>query len=72
LPAHAVAVERGTRSGLQYAYDATMQKLKIQQDRPMAVREAILACRSAGIVSIMGVYAGFVDKFPLGSLILRP
>jgi threonine dehydrogenase-like Zn-dependent dehydrogenase len=58
-------------TGLQYAYDATKQKLKIQQDRPMAVREAILACRSAGIVSILGVYAGFVDKFPLGSLMNR-
>ncbi|HEX4421743.1 MAG TPA: zinc-dependent alcohol dehydrogenase [Kofleriaceae bacterium] len=58
-------------TGLQYAYDATKQRLKIQQDRPLAVREAILACRSAGIVSIMGVYAGFVDKFPLGSLMNR-
>jgi threonine dehydrogenase-like Zn-dependent dehydrogenase len=59
-------------TGLQYAFDATKQKLlKVQQDRPLAVREAILACRSAGIVSIMGVYAGFVDKFPLGSLMNR-
>jgi threonine dehydrogenase-like Zn-dependent dehydrogenase len=58
-------------TGLQYAYDATKQKLKVQQDRPIAVRDAILACRSAGIVSIMGVYAGFVDKFPLGSLMNR-
>jgi len=58
-------------TGLQYAYDSTKQKLKIQQDRPIAVRDAILACRSGGIVSIMGVYAGFVDKFPLGSLMNR-
>jgi threonine dehydrogenase-like Zn-dependent dehydrogenase len=40
-------------------------------DRPIAVRDAILACRSGGIVSILGVYAGFVDKFPLGSLMNR-
>jgi len=58
-------------TGLQYAYDATKQKLKIEQDRPLAVREAILACRSAGIVSILGVYAGFVDKFPLGPVMNR-
>jgi len=58
-------------TGLQYAYDVAKQKAKIQQDRPIAVRDAILACRSAGIVSIMGVYAGFVDKFPLGSLMNR-
>lgn len=57
--------------GLQFAHDKIKQKLKIQMDRPMAVREAILACRSAGIVSMMGVYAGFVDKFPLGALMNR-
>ena len=37
----------------------------------MAIREAILACRSAGIVSIMGVYAGYMDKFPIGALMNR-
>lgn len=57
--------------GLQYTYDKLKQTARIQQDRPLAVREAILACRSAGIVSILGVYAGFVDKFPLGSLMNR-
>jgi threonine dehydrogenase-like Zn-dependent dehydrogenase len=57
--------------GAQFAYDKVKQTMKIEQDRPIAVREAILACRSAGIVSILGVYAGFVDKFPLGSLMNR-
>jgi len=57
--------------GLQFAYDSLKQKVRIQQDRPLAVREAILACRSAGIVSILGVYAGFIDKFPLGALMNR-
>jgi threonine dehydrogenase-like Zn-dependent dehydrogenase len=57
--------------GAQFAYDKVKQTLKIEQDRPMAVREAILACRGGGIVSILGVYAGFVDKFPLGSLMNR-
>jgi threonine dehydrogenase-like Zn-dependent dehydrogenase len=57
--------------GLQYAHDVVKQKAKIQLDRPLAVREAIMACRNGGIVSIMGVYAGLVDKFPLGSLMNR-
>jgi threonine dehydrogenase-like Zn-dependent dehydrogenase len=57
--------------GLQFAYDRAKQISKIELDRPIAVREAIMACRSAGIVSIVGVYAGFVDKFPLGSLMNR-
>jgi threonine dehydrogenase-like Zn-dependent dehydrogenase len=57
--------------GVQYVHDRTEQMLKVQLDRPIAVREAIMACRSAGIVSIMGVYAGLVDKFPLGPLMNR-
>jgi threonine dehydrogenase-like Zn-dependent dehydrogenase len=58
-------------TGLQYAVDRTKQRIKLAMDRPIAVRDAILACRSGGIVSILGVYAGFVDKFPLGSLMNR-
>jgi threonine dehydrogenase-like Zn-dependent dehydrogenase len=57
--------------GLQYTYDKLKQVSKMQMDRPMAVREAIMACRSGGIVSMVGVYAGLVDKFPLGALMNR-
>ncbi len=57
--------------GVQFAVDNLKQKAKLALDRPMAVREAILACRSGGIVSMMGVYAGFMDKFPLGSFMNR-
>jgi threonine dehydrogenase-like Zn-dependent dehydrogenase len=57
--------------GAQYLYDRSKQMAKLQFDRPIAVREAILACRSGGIVSIVGVYAGYVDKFPLGALMNR-
>ena len=58
-------------TGLQYAYDKAKQVARIQLDRPLAVREAIMACRNGGIVSIMGVYAGLVDKFPLGAVMNR-
>jgi threonine dehydrogenase-like Zn-dependent dehydrogenase len=57
--------------GLQYAHDVIKQKIWIQMDRPLAVRDAIMACRNGGIVSILGVYAGLVDKFPLGPLMNR-
>ncbi|HEX7841416.1 MAG TPA: zinc-dependent alcohol dehydrogenase [Kofleriaceae bacterium] len=57
--------------GMQYVHDRTEQMLKISLDRPIALREAILACRSAGIISMMGVYAGLVDRFPLGALMNR-
>jgi threonine dehydrogenase-like Zn-dependent dehydrogenase len=57
--------------GLQFLADNLKQKVKLQMDRPLAVREAILACRSGGIISMMGVYAGFIDKFPLGAFMNR-
>jgi threonine dehydrogenase-like Zn-dependent dehydrogenase len=51
-----------------YAYDRTKQALMLETDRPIALREAIMACRSGGIVSVIGVYGGFIDKFPMGAL----
>src|SRR5690606_30597297 len=37
-------------------------------DRPAALRQAILACRKGGRISIPGVYGGMADKFPIGAL----
>jgi threonine dehydrogenase-like Zn-dependent dehydrogenase len=37
-------------------------------DRPHALRQAIMACRKGGRVSVPGVYGGFVDKFPFGAV----
>jgi len=36
-------------------------------DRAHALRQAIVACRTGGRVSVPGVYGGFVDKFPVGA-----
>jgi threonine dehydrogenase-like Zn-dependent dehydrogenase len=55
-------------AGPQYLYDQLKQQLRLQQDRPTAVREAIHACRKGGTVFVLGVFAGTVDKFPLGAL----
>ena len=54
--------------GPQYAYDQLKQQLRLQTDRPVAVREAVHACRKGGSVFVLGVYAGLIDKFPLGAL----
>lgn len=48
------------------AYDKIKQAVKMESDRPIALRQAIQACRKGGVVSIPGVYSGFVDKFPMG------
>ena len=53
------------------AYDRAKQALMSETDRPLALREAIMACRSGGTVSVIGVYGGFIDKFPMGSLMNR-
>lgn len=52
---------------LDYWYDRVTQHLKIQTDRPTALRQALQACRKGGTVSIPGVYGGFIDKLPIGA-----
>lgn len=52
-------------TGLMYAYDRITQELRINSDRGEALRQAIMACRKGGIVSVLGVY-GQMDKFPFG------
>jgi threonine dehydrogenase-like Zn-dependent dehydrogenase len=54
--------------GPQYRYEQAKQQLRIETERPHAVRQAILACRKGGSVFVLGVFAGLVDKFPLGAL----
>jgi len=57
--------------GPLYAYDRAKQAIGLETDRPYALRQAIMACRNGGTVSVIGVYGGFVDKFPMGSLMNR-
>jgi threonine dehydrogenase-like Zn-dependent dehydrogenase len=47
-------------------YDRAKQMIGIESDRPHVLREMIYVCRPAGIISIPGVYAGLVDKIPMG------
>ena len=53
--------------GLLGAYDRIKQSVMMESDRPYAFRQAILACRKGGTVSVPGVYGGFDDKIPLGA-----
>jgi threonine dehydrogenase-like Zn-dependent dehydrogenase len=54
--------------GPAYLYDQAKQQLRLQTDRPTAVREAIHACRKGGTVFVLGVFAAVADKFPLGAV----
>jgi threonine dehydrogenase-like Zn-dependent dehydrogenase len=66
----AVGME-GHSHGLDFAYDRAKQALMLETDRPIALREAIMCCRNGGNVSVIGVYGGFIDKFPMGSFMNR-
>ena len=66
----AVGME-GHAPGLRGAYDRTKQAMMLETDRPVALRQAILACRSGGTISVAGVYGGFIDKFPMGAIVNR-
>jgi threonine dehydrogenase-like Zn-dependent dehydrogenase len=54
-------------TGLAGYYDRVKQTLMLETDRPSALRDAIHACRKGGIVSIPGVYGGYLDKVPMGA-----
>jgi len=67
----AVGMEAHAAHPALFAYDRFKQALMLESDRPIALREAIMACRNGGTVSVIGVYGGFIDKFPMGSLMNR-
>jgi threonine dehydrogenase-like Zn-dependent dehydrogenase len=54
--------------GLPGIYDRTKQAMMLETDRPHVLRQAIMACRNGGTVSVPGVYGGFIDKFPAGAM----
>jgi threonine dehydrogenase-like Zn-dependent dehydrogenase len=58
-------------TGVVGAYDRVKQAVRMETDRPIVLREALMACRNGGTVSIPGVYGGFGDKIPLGTLMNR-
>jgi threonine dehydrogenase-like Zn-dependent dehydrogenase len=53
--------------GVIGAYDRVKQSVMAETDRPHAFRQAVLACRKGGTVSVPGVYGGFDDKIPMGA-----
>jgi threonine dehydrogenase-like Zn-dependent dehydrogenase len=58
-------------TGVIGAYDKVKQQTHLESDRPTVLRQVIMACRNGGTLSIAGVYGGFVDKIPFGSIMNR-
>jgi threonine dehydrogenase-like Zn-dependent dehydrogenase len=54
-------------SGIDAWYDWSKQQVRMQTDRPTALRQVFQACRKGGTVSIPGVYGGLIDKVPMGA-----
>jgi threonine dehydrogenase-like Zn-dependent dehydrogenase len=67
----AVGMEGDHGSGPIHAYDRAMQASRSESERPHALRQAITSCRNGGVVSVVGVFGGFIDKFPSGSWMNR-
>jgi threonine dehydrogenase-like Zn-dependent dehydrogenase len=63
----AVGMEAAHGHGAVHAVDRVKQATRSESDRGHALRDAILACRPGGIVSVIGVYGGLLDKFPSGA-----
>jgi len=62
----AVGMEAHDNS-VMYFVDRAKQAMKTETDRPIALRQAIKACRKGGTVSVPGVYGDFDDKIPMGA-----
>jgi threonine dehydrogenase-like Zn-dependent dehydrogenase len=63
----AVGLEATHGAGHINAYDKIKQLVRSETERPHALRQAIISCRSGGVVSVIGAYGGLADKFPLGA-----
>jgi threonine dehydrogenase-like Zn-dependent dehydrogenase len=65
----------GTEPETSASVDSVVDRIKVATfmgtDRPHVLRQAIHCCRNFGVVSVIGVYGGFLDKVPLGSAINR-
>jgi threonine dehydrogenase-like Zn-dependent dehydrogenase len=62
-----VGMEAHISGHLDSMYDRVKQTVMAESDRPHVLREMIYVCRTAGTISIPGVYGGLVDKIPFGA-----
>jgi threonine dehydrogenase-like Zn-dependent dehydrogenase len=63
----AVGLEASHGNPALHAVERMKHATRSESERGHALRDAILACRPGGIVSVIGVYGGLMDKFPSGA-----
>ena len=64
----AVGLEAHGPSGILDMIDRVQLAMKLETERPVALREAIMACKACGTVSVPGVYGGLANMIPLGAM----
>jgi threonine dehydrogenase-like Zn-dependent dehydrogenase len=63
----AVGMEAHAARSLDSMLDKAKQMVMLGTDRPHVLREMMYVCRPAGVLSVPGVYGGFLDKIPFGA-----
>lgn len=63
----AVGCEAHGASSVDAVVDKAKAMLMLTTDRVHVLRQAIMACRKGGTISVPGVYVGFPDKLPMGA-----
>jgi threonine dehydrogenase-like Zn-dependent dehydrogenase len=64
----AVGIEAHGPNAVLNLIDQVQSAFKLETDRPIVLREAIMACKAAGTVSIPGVYGGVANTVPVGAM----
>ncbi len=67
----AVGTEPETTASFDSIWDRFKVATYLGTDRPHVLRQVIHCCRNWGIVSVVGVYGGYLDKIPFGSAMNR-
>lgn len=67
----AVGIEAHGPNAVLELIDRVQTALKLETERPVVLREAIMACKAGGTVSIPGVYGGLSNAFPAGAMMQK-
>jgi len=67
----AVGIEAHGPNAVLELVERVQTAFKLQTERPVALREAIMAVKACGTVSIPGVYGGMANAFPVGALMQK-